>query len=115
MAFSEIEQKRYEKPVEAYINRHRPPPHIRKELDLGYRFTNQSVEIFEIRPAWRRPGEYMEHSIAKATFVKTEQVWRIYWQRADLKWHRYEPDPSASTIEEFLSIVEQDEYRCFYG
>jgi hypothetical protein len=115
MAFSEFEQKRYEKPVKAYIEERRPPPNIRKELDLGYRFTNQSVEMFEIRPAWRRPGEYLEQPIAKATFVKTERIWKIYWQRADLKWHRYDPNPSASTIEEFLTIVEQDEYACFHG
>ena len=115
MAFSEFEQKRYEKPVKAYIEGRRPPPHIRKELDLGYRFTNQSVEMFEIRPVWRGLGEYMEQPIAKATFVKTEGIWKIYWQRADLKWQRYDPNPSASTVEEFLTIVEKDEHACFYG
>ncbi len=115
MAFSEFEQKRYEKPVKAYIDKRRPPLHIRKEVDLGYRFTNQSVELFEIRPVWRNPSEYMEYPFAKATFVKTAQIWKIYWQRADLKWHRYDPDPSASTIEEFVAIVEQDQYGCFYG
>ncbi len=115
MAFSEFEQKRYEKPVKVYLDKRRPPPHIRKELDLGYRFTDQSVEIFEIRPVWRSEGEYMEHAVAKATYVKTKKIWKIYWQRVDLKWHRYDPDPSASTIEEFLSIVEQDEIGCFYG
>ena len=115
MAFSEFELKRYENPVKAYIEARRPPPHIRKELDLGYRFKNQSVELFEIRPVWRGPGEYMEQPIAKATFVKTEKIWKIYWQRADLRWHRYDPKPSASTIEDFLAAVEEDEYACFYG
>ena len=115
MAFSEIEQKRIEKPVKAYIDGRRPPPHVRNELDLGYRIRNQSVELFETRPAWQRPGEYIEHSIAKATFVKADRRWKIYWLRKDLRWHRYEPDPSVSTIEEFLAVVEQDQFGCFYG
>ena len=115
MAFSEFEQRRYEKPVKAYLDKRRPLPHIRKQLDYGYRLKNQSVEIFEIRPKWRNPNEYMEHPVAKATFVKTEKKWKIYWQRADLKWHRYDPNPSSLTIEEFLAIVERDDHGCFYG
>jgi len=34
---------------------------------------------------------------------------------ADLKWHRYDPDPEVKSIEEFLALVEKDEYGCFFG
>lgn len=115
MALSEHERYRFEKPVKAYVEAHRPPPHIRPELDLCYRFTGQSVELFEVRPAFRKPGEIVENSIAKATYVKSRKSWKIYWMRADLKWHRYEPHPTASTIEEFLAVVEEDSYACFFG
>ena len=115
MAFSEFEQHRYGKAVDAYIEANRPPPHLRKELDLGYRISNQSVEIFEIRPVWQSPEEYFELPVAKATFVKKDNLWKIYWQRKDLRWHRYDPHPIASSIEEFLEIVSRDEYACFYG
>ena len=99
-----------------YIERHRPPVHIRPELDIGYRISGQSVEIFEIRPAWRgKPGETMEQAVAKTTFVKTQGIWKIYWQRADLKWHRYEPDAEVPDLEAFIKVVERDEYCCFYG
>ena len=57
MAFSELESKRYEKAVKAFIDSRRPPPEIRPELDLGYRMSGQSVEIFEIRQAWDDPSE----------------------------------------------------------
>ena len=115
MAFSELQQRRYEKSILAWLARRRPPPEVRRELDFGYRFTNQSVEIFEIRPAWRRPGEFQEHSVVKATYVKTQKEWKVYGQRQDLKWHRYDPDPSATSIEDFLAIVDRDEYGCFFG
>lgn len=50
--FSEFEIKRVEKVVGAFIAKRRPPPHIRKQLDLGFRLKGQSVEIFGIRPVW---------------------------------------------------------------
>jgi hypothetical protein len=115
MALSEFEQKRYERTMSDFIEKHRPPPHIRAQLDLGYRVSGQSVEIFEIRPRWDNPGEKIEGSVAKATFTKNQGIWKIYWQRADLKWHRYEPFPEAVSLEEFLMVVEKDAYACFFG
>ncbi len=115
MAFSEIETKRCEKAIGAFMEKRRPAPHIRAELDLGYRINGQSVEIFEIRSYWRNPKEILEHSIAKTTYVKTQKVWKIYWQRADLKWHRYDPAPEADTLEEFFEVVDKDEHSCFFG
>jgi hypothetical protein len=32
-----------------------------------------------------------------------------------LKWHAYEPQPVAKTIEEFLGIVDEDDLCCFFG
>jgi len=100
MAFSELEQARVNKLLSEWLERRRPPPHIRSQLDLGYRIYGQSIELFEVRPAWRgKPGQKVEHAIAKATYIKSHELWRIYWQRADMKWHRYEPHPSASSVQ----------------
>lgn len=115
MALSEFETKRYEKMLEDFLRKRRPPPHVRNELDLAYRVKGQSVEIFEIRPAWDNTSKKIENPIAKATYVKTQRVWKIYWQRADLKWHRYEPHPETRTLEEFIGVVEKDEHACFFG
>jgi hypothetical protein len=115
MAISEFEIKRVEKVMEDYLTRTRPPVHIRNELDIGYRIENQSVVLFEIRPAFKDPSTKIEHAIAKATYLKKEANWKIYWIRADLKWHRYEPVPHAKNLEELLSVIEDDHYGCFYG
>ena len=115
MGFSEFEIEKYKKIVREYVEKHRPPPHIRNEVDLSFRVKGQSVEIFEIRPMWNNPNETIEESVAKATYVKSRNIWKIFWQRADLKWHSYEPEPEVNTLEEFLKVVEEDEYCCFYG
>ena len=115
MALSEFEIKKIEKVIGRYIEEKRPPIGIREQVDLAYRIQNQSVEIFEIRPLWQNPDEKIEEAIAKATYIKSQKVWKIYWQRADLKWHRYEPNPEAKSIEQFISIVDEDNYGCFWG
>jgi len=115
MAFHDLERKRIENTVGAFMEKLRPPPHIRPKLDFGYRVAGQSIELFEIRPQWDKPEIKHEQAFAKATFVQTQNKWKIFWQRADLKWHRYEPVPDVSTIEEFLTIVKKDECACFFG
>lgn len=115
MAFNDIERKRTEKLVGAFVERRRPPPHIRPKLDLGFRVKGQSVEIFEIRPVWRAPEQKMEHAVARATFVRTKRVWKVFWQRADLKWNAYLPAPKVDSLEAFLALVDTDEHACFFG
>lgn len=115
MAFSEFETKKYESAVQTFMDRRRPPPHIRAQLDLGYRITGQSVEIYEIRPVWREPTKTIETPVAKTTYVKTQRVWKVYWQRADMKWHLYAPIQEVDTFEAFLEIVNRDEHGCFWG
>ncbi len=115
MALSEFETKKIEKEVGAFVEKRRPPPHVRSELDLGFRIKGQSVEIFETRSLWNNPEEKIEGPVAKATYVKRYQVWKVFWQRADLKWHRYDPNPEVETLEEFLGLVDRDEYACFFG
>ena len=114
MALSEIEKKRCEKIVGAYIEKYRPPAHIRPELDIGFRVKEQSVEIFEIRPVWRNPKEKMENPVVKATYVKIHNLWKVYWQRANMEWYPYEP-AEVSRLEDFLELVEHDRYGCFWG
>lgn len=115
MALSEFEIKRCEKLVGMYVEEHRPPAHIRKELDLGYRVVGQSVELFEIRPLWDHPDKKIEEMVAKTTYVKKHKTWKVYWQRADMKWHSYEPAPEVKTLEDFLTLIEQDQHGCFFG
>jgi hypothetical protein len=115
MAFDEFTIHRLEKVVSTFVDKRRPPPLIRKDLDLGFKIKGQSIELFEIRPRWQHPEEIMECPVAKTTYVKTQGVWKIYWMRQDLKWHYYDPLPEVDTIEKFLLEVDSDPYHCFWG
>jgi Protein of unknown function (DUF3024) len=116
VGFSEIELARVRRAMDAFMQQRRPPPLIRTKVDLTFRMTGQSVEILEIRPVWRgSPDEIQESPIAKATFVRARGIWRVFWQRRDLKWHRYEPKPEVKSVEEFASLVSEDAHACFFG
>lgn len=112
---NEIEKKKIDKVVGGFVDSRRPPLSMRAQVDLAYRLTGQSVELFEIRPVWQGNGETREDPIAKATFVRTRGIWQLYWQRADLKWHSYEPLPRARTLEEILAEIDADPNCCFWG
>src|SRR5690606_18474257 len=116
MKLSDTEVQHVPRALEAYLVRARPPFAIRDQVDVAYRIEGQSVLLFEVRPQWHgQPGEMTELPIAKATYVRTHKHWSVFWQRADLKWHRYEPRPQVNSVDEFLTLVEHDEYSCFSG
>ena len=115
MALNDLERKRAEKALASFMQKRRPPVHVRSQLDFGYRLEGQSVELFEIRPKWNEPSQKLERPFAKATYVRARETWKVYWLRADLKWHVYEPAPQVGSLEKFLQLVAEDRYACFFG
>ena len=109
VALYQIELARVNRAMDVFMERRRPPEYIRPNLDLGFRITGQSVEIFEIRPVWRGPAnEKHESPVAKATYVRTRGLWRVFWQRRDLNSCSYDPNPEIKSMEEFASLVSED-------
>jgi hypothetical protein len=111
----DLERKRIEKAIAAFMAKRRPPVHLRDKVDLAFRFDGRIVEIFEIRPRWDHPEEKVEEAVAKARYLKSRDLWLVYWQRADMKWHKYPPMPEVNTIQGFLRLVDEDAYGCFFG
>lgn len=62
-----------------------------------------------------QPVEKIETLIAKATYVKAQNVWRVFWMRQDLKWHIYDPAPEVSSLKQFAQLVHEDKHACFFG
>lgn len=101
--------------MEHFLLRKRPPENIRHEVDIGYKIERQSVILYEIRSQWDKPEVILERPFAKTTLVKVSNNWKIFWMRGDLKWHVYSPMPEVKTLKEFIKVVEEDEYHCFFG
>ena len=115
MAFNDIELQPHKRAIDRFLELRRPPAEMRGRCDVGCRFTGHSVEIFETAPDWVDKTKTLETPVAKATFVRRRNRWRIYWMKRDLRWHSYEPAPEVASLEAFLALVHQDAYACFWG
>lgn len=100
---------------ERFWSRRRPPLHLRDKIREGQQFSGLEIELFFVRPAYQRPGEFSEESIVKLRYVRRHERWHIYWKRADGKWHSYQPCPEVDSLEEALRIVDEDAHCCFFG
>ncbi|HMG92603.1 MAG TPA: DUF3024 domain-containing protein [Chryseolinea sp.] len=101
--------------MEGFLERMRPPEQMRAQLDIGYKIDGQSVIIHEIRHYWDHPPRIIYPDVAKATFVKGKNHWKVFWQRANLKWYPYDPKPTVTSLKDFVKLVEEDKLHCFWG
>lgn len=115
MSFDAIQLKSIETVMDACMEQIRPPKEMRHELDLGWRLDNQSIVVLETRPNWRDPEIVQEMFLAKATWVKRQKEWHIYWMRGNGKWVRYEPLESVVNLVRFCIELETDPHHCFFG
>jgi hypothetical protein len=116
MAFNNAETARYAGLIEKLIwAKRRPPLHLRNKVREGQRIEGREIELFLVRPMFSDPTREIEESIAQARYVKSRDVWQVFWKRADLKWHRYLPRPEVKSLEGFLKLVNEDANGCFWG
>ena len=116
MPFTELEIAEHTVLLERHFwSQRRPPLHLRDKIREGQRFEGRSIELFFVRPRYNDPTQTIEESIARLTSVRSRGIWRIFWKRADLKWHRYAPCPETKSLAEALRIIDEDANACFFG
>ena len=116
MPFTEKETEQILSQLEQeFWTHHRPPLELRDRVREGQRVEGQSIELFLNRPVFRRPDQWIEEPIAKIRYVRSRDIWAVYWQRADMKWHRYEPCPETESLSAALAKINEDRHGCFFG
>ncbi len=116
MAFLENETAEYAAIIEKHFwSHHRPPLHLRDQIREGQRFTDQSIELFFVRPVFGMPGQWVEEPIAKIKLIRSRNVWHLFWKRANNQWHRYPPQPEVKTLASALKTIHADAHHCFFG
>lgn len=101
--------------IKNYINKIRPPKEMRHQVDITYRFTNNVVDIYETRPRWDDDTKVVNLPISRAKYIKSKNIWRIYWINSNEKWLAYKPKPEVVLFENYITILEKDENGCFWG
>ena len=80
-------------------------------LPLSIVKQKQSYVVGHKRKHFKSNEEFIDEA-CKLTFVKASGVWKLYWKRADLKWHLYE---TYSGLELLTDEVDRDPNGCFWG
>jgi len=114
MSFNDIELQRIKKEVGGLCSE-KSPAHLKNKLRFEYEIEKQNVIIYEVRPAWDNPVEFIRAPMAKITYVISQKVWKLYWQRANLKWVSYEPSESFQELRDLVKEIDNDIYGCFFG
>ena len=114
MAFSEIEIYKINSFV-GTLCEIRSPEHIRDKLRYEYKIENHDVILYEIRPRWDKPDEQTEMPCAKLKFVRSQNVWKLFWHRANMKWYAYDPCKSSRDLAELIAEIDTDPHGCFFG
>jgi Protein of unknown function (DUF3024) len=114
LAFSEFELKRIETVVGPFCVR-RSPTHARHQVRTEYRVKGHDVLVIEVRTVWDDPSRWMDHGIAKLRFNRKAGEWRLFWQRASLKWEPYEPLTSSRELAVLVEGIDRDPHGCFFG
>ncbi|MDO8987708.1 MAG: DUF3024 domain-containing protein [Coriobacteriia bacterium] len=112
MAFTEPELQAIHRALEPLSES--VPEHVRDRVRIGYEVDGHNVVVFEEHPDWQDPGQWMRSPSARLRYFRSRDEWRLYWMRADLKWHSYEVPP-ARRLATLVRHVERDEYGCFFG
>jgi len=114
MPLSDFEKRRITKLFTAYADK-RVPKHIRHQLTIGFAIKRTAVTLFERRPAFRRPGEWTESSIARFRRQPSGKLWTLYWRDRHSRWHIFPPVKPSESLEDLLQAVDRDETGIFYG
>ncbi len=114
MAFTDIELHKIKKVVGGLCQK-RSPEHLRDRVRVEYKIHGHDVVLYEVRPRWDDPTQFLEAPIAKLKLVRSRKIWRLFWERADMKWHKYEPLDSSKNITDLVNEIDADPYGCFWG
>jgi len=115
MAFSELELSRIDATVGA-LCREASPAEYADQLRFVCEIDGHTVSIWEQRPPWDgSPGEWTSNGVARFRYFRSRDEWQLYWMRADLKWHSYEPAPPTGDLARLVKVVEDDAYCAFFG
>ena len=114
MAFTDIDLQKVKNKVGVFCSE-RTPEHLKGQLRFEYEIEKNNVIIYEVRPVWKNPSEFTKMPMAKLAYVKSQNIWKLYWKRANEKWVIYEPKGSAKDLGILVKEIDKDSFGCFFG
>lgn len=111
MAFNDIELAKINQCMDFFMEKRRPPEHIRDEYDLTYEISGQAVFIYDTRHV---EGRTIETDIAKIVFNRHQNGWKLFCIGKSGQWEGLFTD-LIPTFSDAIKVVEDDQAGIFFG
>ncbi|WP_010255373.1 DUF3024 domain-containing protein [Myroides injenensis] len=104
----------FEQIVSNFIEEIRPQDvEFRKIIDFEFTSKNNVFELYCVRPAFFDPSLVIRLPYAKFKYVKTQNIWKLYWKLANGKWTSYDKLPESDDLLVILNEIKEDPLGCF--
>lgn len=74
---------------------------------MEYRIDGSAVTIIARWPKIKSPGEFRDVPIARFRYVRSIDVWALYWEDRG-QWHLYRHAPPTRDLRALVAEVERD-------
>jgi Protein of unknown function (DUF3024) len=97
--------------------RERVPEQVRDRVRVECEVDGRDVTIVDARAPWRPDlgPDWTRLPVARLRYLRSREVWRLYWRDRDEGWHEYRGLPFASSVDELLSEIDRDPTAIFWG
>ncbi len=114
MAFSAVERRAIEGVLQLYCER-RVPPKVRDRVRVSFRVKGETVTLFESRPSFAKPADWVEIAVAQFRRDETTGNWSLYCADRNSRWHVYLGVRPKKTLQPLLAEVDRDPTGIFWG
>ena len=114
MPFNDIEKQRIKKIIGGFCQE-KIPDHQRCQIKLFYEIRGYEVRIIESRPHFLNSHLWTDTPIARLHYDPDTLAWRLYWMRANGKWHKYPDFELTNNLKSLIGVIAEDRYRVFWG
>jgi len=114
VAIPEFEVRRVSALLERYCEA-RVRPEVRHKITIGFSVRGSAITLFERRPRFNAPSQWLEGGVARFRYDATTATWSLYCMHRDLKWHEYLSRGPAKRFETLLNEVQADPTGIFWG
>jgi len=114
MALSETVKHQADMLLKAFCKR-RVPPEVRDQIRMSHEFRADTATLFEDRPRWNKPTEWIHMPIAQFRFDKKTGRWTLYCADRNSRWHLYDVVSPTTDLGLLLKEVDKDPTGIFFG